>query len=488
MKYKYYENHFNKFSYDELSKYTTLFFLIIALYASTFIKFVIFPDTYTYLSSAKDISMGGRYDYPFQPPGFSFLISILGKYTGIDFFSAATAISIIFSTVFIYLVYHIIKNIFNDEKLAFFSQILVATNSVVFLFSILPLTDMMFTTLFYISIYFIIKTFDNPSNKYFLIAGIFGGLAYLTRYNALNLIIAILLLFIILKVDFKKLLILISLYYIGFFLTASPWLIINFLENGSPFHNHLYTVVAYNMYYGPQINEVLFNQISNQYNSYSEVILSNPKLFIFHWFEVGFFGFIIIIGFSIFLLISGLHRNKKLLFVFIVLCIYYLSVTMAHIEERYLIPFVPIAVAIFLYGFLNIQEIQEKFRLFSLFNSKIFQIKIKYIVLLCFIIFNIFSGVTIMRVIQQQSIEKEVGNFLIHYGSPLDVMVGDPKFVLYANMKNGGMPENLMNISNIDYIVYDEKSYADKAPQLKYLFDPTNKTIPPNFKINLLQI
>jgi hypothetical protein len=76
-----------------------------------------------------------------------------------------------------------------------------------------------------------------------------------------------------------------------------------------------------------------------------------------------------------------------------------------------------------------------------------------------------------------------VGDFLISYGNSSEVMIGDPKFLYYSQMKGNGMPGNLSNISNIDYIVYDEKFYANKAPQLKYLLDPANNSIPSNFKL-----
>ncbi len=474
---------FNKYSYDKLAVYFTLFFFLIALFVSNILEVPYFTDSFTYLNAAKDISTGKSYLYPFQPPGFSFLISIIGKYTYFDYFIIGKTISVIFSTIFIYVVYCIIKIIFNNEKIAFSSQLLVGSNSIVFSYSITPLTDMMFITLFYLSILYLIKDFNNPTYSSFIIAGIFGGLSYLTRYLSIILIFLVLIIILLLKnITIKNRLILISIYLFMFFLTASPWLIINYSENGSPFHNHLFKVAAFDIYGNEDYNQ--YDDISNRFNSLTEVIKSNPELFILHWMKGSIIGFIMIIGFLIFLKISKLNLNTRLLFLFSVLIIYYFTISIGHFEKRYLIPLIPLGAAIFFYSITNINIYQSEYRLFKIFNSKIFFFNLKIIILICIIILNILSGIEIMQLLLNQPFEnKEAGAFLKHLGSPSESIIGDNRLIYYSKMKKSGMPQNLSNISDIDYIIYDEKYYLKKAPQYRYFLEKTNKTIPSNFEL-----
>jgi hypothetical protein len=145
------------------------------------------------------------------------------------------------------------------------------------LYSALVSSDLPFTALFLASITLAIRS-DRPNWRDFAIAGAFGGLAYLLRYQALVLIIAMWAWLVSSgHRDWPRLTV---AWMAGFLIAASPQLVVSLAQTGNPFYN----MQAKNIWFGiyAYADWSRWNEVPDTI-SLAQVVAMGPQRFAANW-------------------------------------------------------------------------------------------------------------------------------------------------------------------------------------------------------------
>ena len=136
-------------------------------------------------------------------------------------------ISVFFGVLTIYLAYKIGKKFF-DEKAGIIAAACLAFSRIHINYSSFALPDVTMTFFSALSLYFSLSALKSKSAKDFVLAGFFAGLATSTKYNAFLTIIpvAVVYLYSIKKVSFKKPALSALAFIIAFFIGSPAWLIV----------------------------------------------------------------------------------------------------------------------------------------------------------------------------------------------------------------------------------------------------------------------
>ena len=176
-----------------------------------------------------------------QPPVYMLSLALSFKILGFGIIQARI-VSIIFGLISLIFTYKIAEKLYN-EKIGILAVALLMFNPVMFLGARNARMEIAVTAFVLISIYLLITGLENHSNYYFLLSGVFGGLAILSHPNALHIVvvIGILLLFVIRnKNTFKQF----TLFSGGTFLIGIPYLIY-ILSDISNFHSQFSANIAH---------------------------------------------------------------------------------------------------------------------------------------------------------------------------------------------------------------------------------------------------
>ena len=166
-----------------------------------------FPDSPGYISAANFIMTGN-----FEDIGLHRLLRPLGPILSIPFvpfvgsvangFLAENCIFLILSSVLVFL---ISKEIYNNEKVAFFSSVLFSSSWVVLLYGLTVLTDMGAYFFIILGIYLTLIFFKKDGNYKFLsIIGLICGLGILMKENAVMGALFFALMLLLSKTDIKR--------------------------------------------------------------------------------------------------------------------------------------------------------------------------------------------------------------------------------------------------------------------------------------------
>ncbi|MBK7378745.1 MAG: glycosyltransferase family 39 protein [Ignavibacteriales bacterium] len=235
---------------------------------------------WNYVPAAQQFLKGIVQIEQFHGPLYPMVLSVFGLVFG-DFFTGGIILGLVSAAFVIYFSFETLKNIFSPLVAAPVT-LLIILNPIFIQYTYSAGTDMFFIALVSAAVFFFFRTNQfNTTN--ILLASFFGGLSYLTRYNGLFLFsFVIVILFInYWKIDFKKRLIVSTLFISVFILTISPWGIYCLKEKGSFFYNENYKNIAYELYGKGKIgwDEFWFKE-SKSFTSISQVILKDPGLFI----------------------------------------------------------------------------------------------------------------------------------------------------------------------------------------------------------------
>jgi hypothetical protein len=232
-----------------------------------------------YVPSAKKFLSGEIPMDAFRGPLYPMILGIFGFIIG-DFFQAGIFIAVLSASVLIYVTFELLKKIFSTV-ISFFVSILLIVNPVFIQYTYSAGTDMFFNALAALTIYFFFKN-KELSYKNLILAAIFGGLSYLTRYNGIFLASFV---FVILFVNSWNISwiqrIKASIIFAAVFLiTFSPWGFYCLGEKGSFFYNENYKNIAYEVYGKGKISwdDFWFSE-SSKITSLTEVIFKNTSLF-----------------------------------------------------------------------------------------------------------------------------------------------------------------------------------------------------------------
>ena len=233
-----------------------------------------------YVPSAKKFLSGEIPMDAFRGPLYPMVLGLFGFVLG-DLFHAGILIAIISASVVVYVTYELLKKIFTPA-ISLFVTIILAVNPVFIQYSYSAGTDMFFNALAAATLFFFFKNKD-LNKKNIILAALFGGLSYLTRYNGIFLASFVV---IILFVNYSKInwseRIKSSIIFVAVFLvTISPWGIYSLNQKGSFFYNENFKNIAFEVYGRGKISwDDFWFKESSKITSLTEVIFKDTGLFL----------------------------------------------------------------------------------------------------------------------------------------------------------------------------------------------------------------
>lgn len=272
-------------SFDKIIPFVSLAYLIAVLSFSLMYRKVGNYDIETdffwdYVLEAKNILKGVINVGEFRGPGYPAVVALFSIIFG-DFFKSGLLISAISSAFVIFITFKILKLVF-DEKIAFVVSITLPLNPTFLRYSYVCGTDMFFNLLVSSSVLFMLIGALKEKPVFLFISGLFGGYAYLTRYNGISLAIGLPLAILILSHKNLKSGILKTAFAIsGYAVFLLLWSIYSYIKRGEFFYNRNYLNIAYEMYAKGKIPwDNFWFDASKEYRSFFDVFMRDPGLFI----------------------------------------------------------------------------------------------------------------------------------------------------------------------------------------------------------------
>ncbi|MEX2191120.1 MAG: glycosyltransferase family 39 protein [Bacteroidota bacterium] len=236
---------------------------------------------WSYVPSARQFLQGTIEIENFHGPAYPVVLGMISYLFG-DFFRAGVVLSILAASCTLFLSYSLFRKLTSPAS-AVLGTLLIAVNPVFVQYSYSAGTDMMFFALVAGSAYFL---FRNSPQRYADIAfsAVFAGIAYLTRYNGVFVVVAVPAVLFLVNPDqasLKRRAIAAGLFLGTFFLTILPWGMYCLLERGSFFYNKNYLNIAYEMYAkGTMTWDQYWYKASETYTSLAGVLFSDPGRFL----------------------------------------------------------------------------------------------------------------------------------------------------------------------------------------------------------------
>ncbi|MCS4174456.1 putative membrane protein [Salinibacter ruber] len=213
----------------------------------------------------------------FWPPLYPLLVGILDVF--LEGHTAGKIVSFFSSFLMLIFTYGICKSLGCNEWYAILGQFTLASIPLFMVSSIQVENHMLDSMLYVGSIYFMISYVENSSKNKIVLAGIFSGLACMTRYTSYSIILSVFLLYILyytfknnsnkeISGDVLK-------YALYFSVTSSVWWFFNMIENGSPIYNWNYLNIGAEVYPGGADEFWWHSQVF--VSSTIDIILKYPK-------------------------------------------------------------------------------------------------------------------------------------------------------------------------------------------------------------------
>jgi 4-amino-4-deoxy-L-arabinose transferase-like glycosyltransferase len=280
----------------------------------------------------------------YRSPGLPFLYFLVFKIGGINFWSAKVLTAFLAAGVLL-VTYLLSLVVLKNQTLALLSSFLLFLNPVFYKLSGGFLAELPYTLFSLITLYFLFSS----KGKRSLMIGLFWGLAYFCRYQALFFLVVTILFYLILRHGVLK-----GLKYLLFaicylLLVVGPWLYRNFKITGDPF----YTDLKYHLAAVYQNN---FSQYFFGFEHPPEAInvfLSRPFYVAYYFLNsayqlliqipMGLLGNLTIFFLAIFGVVILLKEERILgltLFLYLLLNYFFFSFSLP--ETRYLYPLLPI--------------------------------------------------------------------------------------------------------------------------------------------------
>jgi hypothetical protein len=235
---------------------------------------------WNYVPEAKSFINGNLVIDQFRGPFYPIILGTLNLIFN-NYFFTGILIGISSAAVVVFLTYELIRNLFSP-LVAFIVVLLLGANPIFVQYSYSAGTDMIFNALATASLYYCFK--QNKLNyRNLIIAALFAGFSYLTRYNGAFLFGFV---FIILFVNYWDIAwlkrIKASLIFVFvFLLTFTPWGIYCLIKKGSFFYNENFKNIAYEDYgKGIIAWDQFWFEHSSSYTSLFDVIAVNPLKFL----------------------------------------------------------------------------------------------------------------------------------------------------------------------------------------------------------------
>ena len=212
------------------------------------------------------------------PMGTPVIYAVLDNLFGMPF-EAAKSLSLISGTAIVLISYFIAKNIFG-AKVAIITQIIVAVSTKLHFLSISALNELMSIALIISSFYFLTK--NELKNSDFVLMGILLGLSFMLRYQAILLILGIVIFLLIRNRKIRYNALKSAILILVFLTTASPILILNSMIYDNPMESDTsYYMLAIFQFQNPEWRESI-GEIREE--GLISLMLEDPYLFAQNYF------------------------------------------------------------------------------------------------------------------------------------------------------------------------------------------------------------
>lgn len=446
------------------------YFLIMAIFSFMYHKvgdYGVETDFFWgYVPEAKDLLHGNLDINPVKGPVYQIVLALFGVLFGKNFFNAGIFINLISASVSIFLILKIFRKTTNKVTVIF-AILFIILNQWFLKFSYSCGTDMLFMVFYFTSIYFLFRN-DTLNLKDMLLSGIFCGLAYLTRYTGIALIISSsLIIFLIYRMKgegFKNILKPLGLFLTPVLISIAAWGITCLIVKGQFFYNDNYLNTAYTVYKPDSMsNDEWTYNMQPTFHSISDVIFRDFGLFIKTIFFNNFTGHFtkdlsillplyigipMALGMLLFLIRYKKNKLKENL-LFIITLIFYFFILLVFYSERFSLPMLP------LYGIVFVRLFTD--RMFDLFNFKIGGTRILTVVMSLLLIINAYNSF--------QFISKDVDS------GPKEILSISDSFKKSFN----GETENLITMSRKPHIAYYMGTKFTPVPFIKDMNDLMDK-------------
>jgi len=264
-----------------LSKYTGLsialiYFVVLLIVSMLYHKvgdYGVETDFFwSYVPGAKSFLNGTIQIDSFRGPLYPMILGLF-NFIFSNYFLSGILLAIISASLVIFFSYELTKKIFSLQ-LAFFAVLILAANPIFVQYSYSAGTDMVFNALATGTLFFFFKE-KELNYKNLIIAGVLGGLSYLTRYNGVFLLgfIVIILLVNYWNIGWMERIKSSLIFLAAFILTFTPWGIYCLSEKGSFFFNENYKNIAYELFGKGNVSwDQFWFKESNSFTSLFDVI------------------------------------------------------------------------------------------------------------------------------------------------------------------------------------------------------------------------
>jgi hypothetical protein len=267
--------------------WTAAAYLLVALLAGAFRSVGGFataePDFYSaYAPQAARLAHGEAYTWSRSGPGYSMLLAI-GSLAHADLFLVAKAIAALGVAALGYFAFLLGASL-STLRAASWAQ--WAIYCALFRYGIEAGNDVPCAAFSIVSLWCLLAS-DRLSAKRLIAAGLFAGLAAITRYPALALMVAAvasLLAFLPANADRRARATATLEYLAGFAVASGPWWILNALWNGGPFAGKAYALVALDAYADPsrRVSQGELAIMEQRFDSFGDVLLHDPLRWLAH--------------------------------------------------------------------------------------------------------------------------------------------------------------------------------------------------------------
>ncbi|MBT3800282.1 MAG: phospholipid carrier-dependent glycosyltransferase, partial [Bacteroidetes bacterium] len=226
-----------------------IYFILMAIISFTYHKigdYGIETDFFwSYVPQAQSFLDGTIEIDKYRGPLYPMILALVQIITG-NYFSAGILIAVLSSSIVIYFIYNILRNLFTP-LVALIATILMAVNTTFNLYTYSAGTDMFFFLIASAALYFLLRNKEYKWSN-LLLAGLFAGLAYITRYNGVFIVIttlAVILFINLFKTTWLNRIIASAIFIGTFIIIITPWGVYTHKEKGKAFFNQNYQNVAY---------------------------------------------------------------------------------------------------------------------------------------------------------------------------------------------------------------------------------------------------
>jgi hypothetical protein len=439
--------------------------------------------------------------HPFHGPGYPLAIWLLYR-LGLDLFSSAKAVSLVFGVIFIMASWLILSS-FSPPKEALLATIIIIFNSFTLTTGVTIMSDMMAAALFLLALALLLGPKEVTKWR-FILAGIFGGLAYLTRYVFIITLVVPLIFWLFRPLDRNgrlKALPQLFAFLFGFLLITLPWFVVVYQTKGSPFWNQNYLNVAFKMLQSGQTITWNVFPSSAEYSGWFDVITSHPSLFFKSWLKTIFelpwqlvnliprLG--VIGGLGFFFWLASFNQRKA---VFLAVTILYgLFISLGWLEDRFLLLFIPLVASCIASGLFAIPNSITLSDFPKPLGSLTHAIPLRVVTISLAIILLVILSVreTPWYFYDQADEYKRTADWLEPLVSEdTSIMASKPHIAFFSQSDNLDFRAYHLQEAKIEdlpqilaeakptYFIYDERYGAVEFPQFRILLDPNSNPYP----------